>query len=81
MVGRGKNVALVFLTPGGKRARDPKASSGSYSPMSYREHMSQWLSTCLARVEPPSVRACVSEYIKLVEKLTEEPIEERDEEG
>jgi hypothetical protein len=77
----GKNVALVYLTPGGKRARDPKATSVSYTPMSYRGHVSRWLNACLARVEPPSLRAFVSEYIRLAERLTEEPIEEFDEEG
>jgi hypothetical protein len=46
----GKNVALVYLTPGGKRARDPRARSVSYSRMSYREHVSQWLNACVPRV-------------------------------
>jgi hypothetical protein len=77
----GKNVALVYLTPGGKRARDPRARSVSYSRMSYREHVSQWLNACVPRVGPPSVRACVSEYINVIENLTEDLTEELDEEG
>jgi hypothetical protein len=77
----GKNVGLVYLTPGGSKARDPNASSICYSRMSYREHVSQWLEACTSRVKPVSVRGFVTEYRGLVEKLIEEPSEEDEEEA
>jgi hypothetical protein len=76
----GKNVALMYLTPGGSKARDPSASSIHYTRISYREDVSKWLDACAPRVEPVSVRAFVTEYVRLVEKLTKEPLTEEDEE-
>ncbi|HVB86454.1 MAG TPA: PD-(D/E)XK nuclease family protein [Candidatus Dormibacteraeota bacterium] len=77
----GRNVALVYLTPGGYEARDSKAKAVPYARMSYRTHLSQWLRDAAGQIKPVSLKAFLTEYVALVAMLTEAPVEEDNGEG
>jgi hypothetical protein len=53
--------ALVFLTPNGRAANSSEAST--YTPLSFRLNIRDWLRDCLSQITPLHVKAAIEEYV------------------
>ena len=66
---------LLFLTLEGRESRQKK-SKGKYESISYRNHIITWLAECKKiAVDKSTLRETLTQYIKLIEKLTNQNME------
>ena len=72
----GKNSSLFFLTLDGRNSNDDKMN-GQYMPISYKSHITDWLTECIRiAAEKPFVRESLIQYKNLVEDLTQGNVKE-----
>lgn len=66
-----KKYCLLYLTKYGTEAEDRSSCGVNYSCISYKEHIREWLETCIKEVAlVPMVREAIFQYLNLVKKIT-----------
>jgi hypothetical protein len=60
---------LLYLTPCGRRSRDPSAADVDYISISYNFDIAGWLNSCLTQIRSSAVREFVRHYGKIAANL------------